>query len=325
MIIKSYEINKINKNSNFFLFYGKNEGHKEECIREILKINKGEIFIYDEKQIHNEREVFFENILSGSLFELNKIILIHRATDKIYEIIQEIKEKKIDGITLIINAGILEKKSKLRNLFEKDKELICVPTYPDNNETLARLASNFFRKEKISISQQNINIIVDKCSGDRKNLKNELEKIKNYSINKKNISSEEILKLINLSENHGISELIDNCLAKNKNKIINILNENNFNNEDSILILRTFLIKAKKVLVLSKELEKNNDLNQTIASAKPPIFWKDKEIVKKQLNKWTTQKIKNLIYSLNNTELQIKKNFNNSILILTNFILEQGS
>ena len=325
MIIKSYEINKINNNPNFFLFYGKNEGHKEECIKEILKINKGEIFIYDEKQIHNEREVFFENILSGSLFELNKIILIHRATDKIYEIIQEIKEKKIDGITLIINAGILEKKSKLRKLFEKDKELICVPTYPDNNETLARLASNFFRKEKISISQQNINLIVDKCSGDRKNLKNELEKIKNYSINKKNISSEEILKLINLSENHGISELIDNCLAKNKNKIIYILNENNFSNEDSIIILRTFLMKAKKVLVLSKELERNNDLNQTIASAKPPIFWKDKEIVKKQLNKWTPQKIKNLIYRLNNTELQIKKNFNNSILILTNFILEQGS
>ena len=88
----------------------------------------------------------------------------------------------------------------------------------------------------------------------------------------------------------GFSELIDNCLAKNQNKIIYILNENNFSNEDCIIILRTFLIKAKKILKLSLELEKNNDVNKTIATAKPPIFWKDKEIVKIQLNKWKPEK-----------------------------------
>jgi DNA polymerase-3 subunit delta len=131
--------------------------------------------------------------------------------------------------------------------------------------------------------------------------------------------------LINLSESHSFSELIDNCLTQNKNKIMNILNENNFNNEDCIIILRTFLMKAKRVLKLAIELEKNNDLDKTIASAKPPIFWKDKEIVKTQLNKWKPHKIKELIYRLNGTELQIKKNFNNPILITTNFILEQSS
>ena len=133
------------------------------------------------------------------------------------------------------------------------------------------------------------------------------------------------MKLVNLSENYGFSELIDNCLIKNKNKIMTILNENNFSNEDCIIILRTFLIKAKKILKLSLELEKNKDLNKTIASAKPPIFWKDKEIVKTQLNKWTSDKIKKLIYQLSDIELQIKKNFNNPILITTNFILEKSS
>ena len=131
------------------------------------------------------------------------------------------------------------------------------------------------------------------------------------------------MKLINLSENYGFSELIDNCLAKNQSRIMNILNENNFSNEDCIIILRTFLIKAKKILKLSLELEKNNDVNKTIATAKPPIFWKEKEIVKIQLNKWKPDKIKELIFLITNIELQIKKNFNKSILIVTNFILEQ--
>tara|TARA_B100001063_G_scaffold240702_1_gene266258 strand:- start:212 stop:1204 length:993 start_codon:yes stop_codon:yes gene_type:complete len=325
MIIKTYEINKVKSNSNFYLIYGKNEGLKDECIKEILKINEAKIFHYDEKQVQEEKEIFFENTLSGSLFENNKIIVINRASNKIFEIVEELIERKIDGVKIIINSGILEKKSKLRSLFEKDKNLICIPVYPDNNETLSKIASIIFKKRNISISQQNINLIVNKCNGDRHNLNNEIEKITRYASGKKNITTEEILKLVNLSENYGFSELIDNCLIKNKNKIMSILNENNFSNEDCIIILRTFLIKAKKILKLSLELEKNKDLNKTIASAKPPIFWKDKEIVKTQLNKWKSNKIKKLIYQLNDIELQVKKNFNNPILITTNFILEQSS
>ena len=325
MIIKSYEINKIISNYNFYLFYGKNQGLKEDHIKEIIKKNQGKVFNYDEKQIQEEKQIFFENILSGSLFENNKIIIINRASDKIYPIIQEIIERDIKSVKIIINSGLLEKKSKLRSLFEKEKNLICIATYPDNNETLSRLTAIFFKNEKISISQENINLIVSKCNGDRHNLNNELEKIKNYSLNKKGISTHEILKIINLSENYGFSELIDNCLAKNKNKIMTILNENNFSNEDCIIILRTFLIKAKKILTLSLEFERNNDLDKTITSARPPIFWKDKELVKIQLNKWKPNKIKELIYHLNDIELQIKKNFNNSILIITNFILEKSS
>ena len=324
MIIKSYELDKIKNNLNFFLFYGKNEGLKNQHIKQLLgKNNNSNVIKYDEKEILENEDIFFESILSNSLFENEKSIIINRGTDKINEIIINLIERNIDGITIIINANVLEKKSKLRKLFEKEKNLACIATYPDTNETLSNLTLAFFKKIKISISQQNINLIVDKCGGDRLNLENELEKIEIYSTKKKSISSEEISKLINLSENHTFYELIDNCLAKNTNKTINILNENNFSNEDCIIILRTFLLKAKKILSLSIEYNKNKDINQTINSAKPPIFWKEKDIVKTQLNKWTPEKIRELIYLINDIELQIKKNYNNSILLVTDFILNQ--
>jgi len=324
MIIKSYELDKIKNNLNFFLFYGKNEGLKNQHIKQLLgKNNNSNVIKYDEKEILENEDIFFESILSNSLFENEKSIIINRGTDKINEIIINLIERNIDGITIIINANVLEKKSKLRKLFEKEKNLACIATYPDTNETLSNLTLAFFKKIKISISQQNINLIVDKCGGDRLNLENELEKIEIYSTKKKSISSEEISKLINLSENHTFYELIDNCLAKNANKTINILNENNFSNEDCIIILRTFLLKAKKILSLSIEYNKNKDINQTINSAKPPIFWKEKDIVKTQLNKWEPEKIKELIYLINDIELQIKKNYNNSILLVTDFILNQ--
>ena len=324
MIYKTFQLKKIPDKSIFYLLYGKNEGLKTECINQILERNDGKVFNYEEKQIKDETESFYENVLSGSLFESNKVIIINRVSDKIFEIIQDLINRNLINIKIIINAGILETRSKLRSLFEKKKDLVCIPTYPDNNETLSKLTTIFFKRENIPISQQNINIIVDKCNGDRNNLDNELNKIKSYILNKKEISAQEILKLINLTENFEVSELIDNCLAKNNNKIINILSENNYSPEDCIIILRTFLSKTKRMLKLAIELEKNKDINKTINSAKPPIFWKDKEIVKVQLNKWKTKKIKELIKNINNVELETKKNYNNSILIVTNFILENS-
>ena len=324
MIFKSYEINKINqKIHQLILFYGKNEGLKNEALDILIK-NKNNHSNYEEKEILDNESVFIENILSKSLFEKKKSIVIKRATDKILKVIEILHFKDLEDTTIIINAENLEKKSKLRSFFEKDKNLICVPFYPDNDQTLSKLAYNILRDKKISISSSNINLIVLKCGGDREALINELKKIELFGKNGKKINSENISKLVNLNENHNISELIDNCLAKNKKKIINILNENNFNNEDCIIIARSFLIKAKKLLALSKIFEINKNIDLTISSAKPPIFWKEKEITKQQINKWKSENIKELIYSLSELELQIKKNINNSINLITDFILLQS-
>ena len=311
MIIKSFEINKIDFDQNkLVLFYGKNEGFKNEATNNLIK-GKDEVTKYEEKEVLENINNFIESILSKSLFESEKIIIINRVTDKILKIIDEIDSKNIEDIKIILNADNLEKKSKLRSLFEKDKKYVCVPFYPDTEQTLSKLTFNFLKKKNISISQSNINLIVNKCNGDRETLLNELNKIEYFSKNGKKITAENIAKLTNLIENHGISELIDNCLAKNKKKIVNILNENNLNNEDCILITRTFLNKAKKILKLSSEFQNNKNIDLTISSAKPPIFWKDKEITKQQIYKWTPENIKQLIYKLSEIELLIKKNINN--------------
>jgi DNA polymerase III subunit delta len=325
MIFKSYEINKIKLATyKFILFYGKNEGLKLEAINILIK-NKNQISNYDEKEILESPNSFIENLLSKSLFDKEKIIIIKRATEKILKIIDELGDKNLEDITVIVNTDNLEKKSKLRSFFEKDKYSVCAAFYPDNEQTLSKLTYNFLKEKKISISPANINLIVNKCNGDRATLLNELNKIEYFSKNGKKITTENISQLVNLAENHSISELIDNCLAKNKKKIIKILNENNFNNEDCILITRTFLNKAKKILNLSSEFKNNKNIDLTISSAKPPIFWKDKEITKQQIYKWTPENIQKSIYKLSEVELLVKKNINNSINLITDFILDQSS
>ena len=325
MILKFFEIKKINfKKNNLFLFYGKNDGLKNSIIYEFIKKDQ-EILTYDEKEILENENKFLENCYTKSLFGEEKKIIIKRATDKILKVIEEIYSRNLDDTTIILNSDNLEKKSKLRSFFEKDKRVICIPFYPDNVETLLRLANNIARDKKIPISPENINIIVNKCNGDRENLINELKKIEYFSKNGKKPTLEDITKLTNIIENYSISELIDNCLAKNQKKIIGILNENNYGNEDCIMITRTFLNKSKRILILSKSYEENKNIDLTISSAKPPIFWKEKEITKQQIYKWSSKNIKNLIYKLTELELLVKKNVNNSINLVSDFILREAS
>ncbi len=327
MIIKSFELNKIDlKKNNFFLFYGENEGLKKEIIENNFKKNyPKKTFYYDESEVLNNKSNFFEEILSKSFFENEKLIIISRSTDKITSIIEEILEKKIDDLVLILNSGSLEKRSKLRLLFEKNKEIICIAFYEDNNQTLSSMASQFFRNNKIQISQQAINLIINRCRGDRQNLKNELNKIESFIKNKKRIEISEILQLTNLAENYSVTELVDNCLAKNKNKTLNILNENNYNLEDCIIVIRTMLAKSKRLLKLFQEIKISNNIDSAISSIKPPIFWKDKQIVKDQINKWSHKNIELLIFRINEIELLIKKNSSISLSVLSDFIIEQAS
>ena len=321
MILKSYELDK-NINSKIFLFHGINEGQKEEIIEKKFKPLFGEnLFKYLENEIFSNIDNFYNQVLSKSFFEKNKLIIIKDASDKIKNEIEILKEKNLDDIKIILISNILDKKSKLRNLFEKEKDLVSIAFYSDNNQTLSTITKTFFSKKNIPISQESINLIVSRANGDRKSLNNELSKIENFLTNKKKITIEEIYILTNLSENYSINELVDNCLAKNKDKILYIINENNFSFEDTIIIIRTFLAKAKRLIKLNQNMQINKSIDQTIINFRPPIFWKDKELVKKQIKFWTLDKTYKLIDEINKIELNVKKNSINSLKILFDFIL----
>ena len=323
MIIKSFELNKINNSERkLFLLYGQNEGFKIEIIKKYFLENfENEIFRYEEKEILENKSNFFNSIYSKSFFEEKKLFIISRVTDKFNDIIEQILEKKVEDITIVLNSSILEKKSKLRNLFEKDKNTICIPVYEDNIQTLNVIAKEFFKFYKISISQEMINLIIERSRGDRGNLMNELGKIEVYMKTRKNISLDEILKLTDLAENYNVSELLDSCLNKNLKKTINILNENNFTLEDCILIIRSFSIKLKRLQKIHKEYQKNKNLDSIISSFKPPIFWKDKDNIKKHINKSRLGSIENMIFKANDIELLIKKNSTNAVSIMSDFII----
>tara|TARA_B100000579_G_scaffold241984_1_gene198380 strand:- start:1801 stop:2793 length:993 start_codon:yes stop_codon:yes gene_type:complete len=328
MIIKSFELNKLNKEkANIILLYGENEGFKNQVIVEhfINKFKNKKVEKYDEIEILNNYENFLSNLLNKSFFDDEKIIIISRTSDKILSLVEEIFSKNDDKILLILNSGILEKKSKLRNYFEKEKNLICIPFYSDNINTLSSLANEFFRKKNVSISREIINLISERCNGDRKNLENELNKISIYLNGESKITLEEIEKLTNLAENYSISELADNCLSKNVKKTVKILNENNFTSDDCMQITRTLLIKLKRILELKKVCENENNIDDAISGFKPPIFWKDKTIVKSQILAWKKNEAEKLVNKISDIELLIKKNSVNSLSIISDFILNTSS
>ena len=322
MIIKSFEVDKLNSlNFRIHLIYGNNEGLKEDILNNYyLKNFNGDLLKYDEQDILGNKDEFISSLLTKSLFESKKIIIISRATEKLYDLIVDILEREISEIKIIIKSKNLEKKSKLRSIFEKEKRLICTPVYEDDTKSLSYVIQNFLRENQLNLSQEIKNILIERSGGDRINLKNELSKLKNLSISRKKLNIEDVLKLSNLAENYSVFELGDNYLAKNAKKVSTILNENNYSAEDCILIIRTILSKSKRLLKIRNEIDNNNNIDQVISGFKPPIFWKEKDIVKKQAQSWTTGEIKEIIYKVNNLEALVKKNSTNSMLFVSNFV-----
>ncbi len=324
MILKYFDLKKnLTKNTNFYLLYGPNIGLIEETIDSVFKPTFSKnLYNYEENHILSDENSFKEEIFNKSFFDNDKFIIINRSSDKILNLIKEIIDEKIKDLKIVLKSGVLDKKSKLRAFFEKKENTFIIPFYEDNYQTLTYLTQNFFKEKKIKISSQNINLIIERSKGNRINLKNELEKIANFSQKKLSIDLNEILKITNLAENYNFSELTDQCLAKNRKKTFNILNENNPSPEDNIIILKNFLFKLKRLKKLKKNLniEKNSDT--VISAYKPPIFWKDKEIIKKQLNIWSLNQIQKTIIKINELENLVKNNSQISSLIVNNFIIE---
>jgi len=326
MILKTFQSKNFKfENHNFYLLYGENEGFKKEFIENHINNNvAGNRLVYDEKTILENYENTIESLLSNSFFEEKKIFFVDRCTDKILFFIEEIISKNISDLVVVLKSGILEKKSKLRSFFEKNEKTVCVPFYQDDNKTLSSIVNNFFKVKKISVSQETINIIVERSRGERQNLNMELDKIGNFILSKNRITTEEVIKITNLSENYSVTELIDSCLKKNLKKTTNILNENNYSSDDCILIIRTLLMRSKRLLNIKQKQFENIDIDKIINDYKPPVFWKEKDTVKKQIIIWTLNEIKELIYQINEIEILIKKNLTNSLNILSDFLINKS-
>ena len=310
MIIKSFEVNKA-KFLNFrtILLYGLNKGFKEEVIKTNISLGfTGEILRYEESEVLENKDNILEGFINGSLFSEMKMVIISRSSNKILSFIEDFLERNISNLQIIINSENLDKKSKLRTLFEKDKKLACIPFYEDNNQSLNIFAIKFIKEKNIKISQESINLIVERARGDRGNLNNELQKLEALALKRKKITQEDIFNLTKLSEDYGIFDLVDNYLAKNNVKVSKILNENNFVNDDSILILRTLLSRSKRLLKLKNIQKQKDNIDEVISSYKPSIFWKEKDLVKQQIKNWSEKEIKEKIYQISNLEILTKKN-----------------
>ena len=326
MLIKSYEISKKNLNSlNFFLIYGENIGLKQDIAKSILELKekknrKYKHFEFEEEEIIKNQNNFFNLIFSGSLFDEKKAIFINRTTDKLFNLINEISKKDIEDILIFFKADKLEKKTKIRNLFEKEENLVCVACYLDNNFDLIKIISNEIKQTKIKLSIESINLLIERASGDRNNLRNEIDKLKSFALNKQLVSYDQVKELTNMAGNYQNDYIVNICLNGDKKKLNKILRENNFSFEDFLILLKIFSKKIHRLLKIKifNRLEKN--LDQIFNQIRPPIFWKEKEDVKKQVGLWNEKKLNLIIKKINEIELNCKKNHELATNITLDFL-----
>ncbi len=307
MIYKSYvlesNINALDK--KFALFYGENLGLKSD-LKNKLKILKknSEIMNFTQDEVIKDTSSLYTEINNVSLFEKEKIIFIDGASDKIFYILDEIIKKKLDQI-IILFSDILEKKSKLRNLFEQSKICAAIPCYEDNEITLRRIVSEKLKSYK-GLSGDNINLIINNCNLDRMKLNNELEKIETY-FQDKVLKDEQLNILLNTKTSENFSLLKDEAFKGNKKKTNELLSETIIEQEKNIYYLSLINNRLNKLNEI-KNKENVSNLTNVIDNLKPPIFWKDKPNLIEQAKKWDKRKVNIMLNKTYEIEKLMKSN-----------------
>ena len=307
MIFKSYVLEQNLKSIDdckIILFYGENQGLKEEFKKNIKEANKNneKLNLLQDEIIKNEN-LLINEISNKSLFNNKKIIFIDQVNEKILNIIEEMAEDVSDE-KIVIFAGNLDKKSKLRSYFEKSKLCGIVACYQDNEITIKKIITNKLSDYQ-GLSTQVINFIIQNTGLDRSKVNNEIEKIKSCFLEKK-INLEKIDLLLNIKTNDDFNKLKDEALKGNKIKTNKLLADTVFEPESNIYYLNSINQRINKLYEIEKMKQNNSNTETLVSNLKPPIFWKDKPVLIEQTNKWNENKIKKALEKTYTVELQIK-------------------
>ena len=307
MIYKSYSVeeNISSISGKIFLFYGENLGLQNDLKKKIRNLdNKALIKNLNQEEILADENKFFNELLNQSLFEDTKIFFINQTNDKILELIKEIEIKK-DNQKVFLFSELLDKRSKLRNFFEKSSTLGIVACYADNEISLKKIILDKL-KGYTGLSSQNINIIIENCSLDRSKLNNELIKIATFFKNKI-IDTDKLEALLNLKVNDNFDLLKDQALVGDKTKTNKLISDTILENEKNIFYLNIINQRLMKLLEVNKN-TKDGNIEGAINKIKPPIFWKDKALFSLQARKWNKVKLRKMLHQTYKIELKIKSN-----------------
>ncbi|MBL6857667.1 MAG: DNA polymerase III subunit delta [Pelagibacteraceae bacterium] len=324
MILKSYLVEQnieILKSYRATLIYGENNGIKNDIKEDIKNKNKNlEILNFFENDLL-KNDLLYENIANQSLFAKKKIIFIQEATDKIFNQFEECSQKYNSDNQIYIFANNLEKKSKIRQLFEKDKNLAIFACYEDNERTLINYISKELKGFK-GLTGEIINLIIDNSGMDRIIIKRELEKIKCFFIEKK-ISKNEVFEILNIKNNSDFNQIRDSALTGQKARTNKLLSETEISNDDAIFYLNILNYRIMRLHEIIAIIGNNkNNSEEILSTIKPPIFWKDKPIIMQQLKKWDKEKVKKTLLEIGEAEILMKKNYNlRNDIIIRNLII----
>ena len=323
MMFKSYVLDQnieLLKNK-IFLFYGENQGLKKEFKENLKKINKAkEIINLFQDDIIKDKNILIKEVSNKSLFEEEKIIFINQANDKIFEIV-EIISKYIDSEKIFIFSDILDKKSKLRNYFEKSQQHGITACYNDNEITIRKIITNKL-KTYSGLTPDVINLIIQNSGLDRDKINNEIEKIKSCFLDKQ-IQLKKLDLLLNIKTNEDFNELKDEALSGNKIKTNRLLSDTVFEPENNIYYLNLINQRINKLFEIDRLKQKNSNIETLLSGLKPTIFWKDKPKLIEQSRKWNKTKLEKALAKTYNIEIEIKSNSSiKKDLLVKNLLVE---
>ena len=309
------------------LVYGPDAGHVDEVSRKIGKSHVEDLrdpFQVEEIGFNLAKEdpaLLSDAIMSLSMTGGNRLVIVRECTDALASTLEEIGRFELTEAKLLILAGSLSPRSKLRKVFEESKRLGALPCYTDQEGDLKSLIQATMDDAGISIKPDAMDYLISHLGSDRLTTRAELDKLILYAGADDKLDLQSVVELVGDGGPMVLDAIAWGVADANIETLLLALNRYDSTSQNPISCLRTTISHFQKLRTARTLLDQGYSPKDAAASLRPPIFWNKVPQFQKQLTQWSIQQINGALNRLSEAEALCKTTGYPSMTIASQILL----
>lgn len=237
-----------------------------------------------------------------SLMGGRRVVIVREISNQLTKEIRKMLDDSKSDNLLLMYASNFNKKSSLVQLAESSDDMACYACYEDKNADVY----NMLKVSGLTFNPDAIEFLCSRLSNDRMINMSEIEKLKTYMGEAKNVTTDIIAKVISDQSNSSAENICYAAMGGDKNSAVKLYAKYAAEGNDSVSLMKAMERHVIKLLDCAAKVEKGNSIEKVVSSLTPKLMYYREEAFKSQLRKWSRDKIFSVLDLLYDAEKSCK-------------------
>lgn len=237
-----------------------------------------------------------------SLMGGRRVVIVREISNQLTKEIRKMLDDSKSDNLLLMYASNFNKKSSLVQLAESSDDMACYACYEDKNADVY----NMLKTTGLTFNPDAIEFLCARLSNDRMINMSEIEKLKTYMGEAKNVTIDIIAKVISDQSNSSSEDICYAAMGGDKNSAIKLFAKYVAEGNEPVLLIKAMERHVMRLLDCAAKTEKGNSIEKVVSSLTPKLMYYREEAFKSQLRKWRRDKIFSILDLLYDTEKSCK-------------------